>query len=242
MQFRSNTLFAPWPFDIRMGGNLMHPEAETFWKFFDDIAAPRLAHREATFRATFQHLDRFSSPITIIETGCVRLAENWAGDGQSTILFDKYVTSRGNHSRVYSVDINREYVELCRTLVSNNVTVTASDSVSYLNTLTKQFVENRVKANLLYLDSFDLDLTYWFPSASHHLKELIAAWRSIDKQSLVVVDDCPLTAQLIQNKEGGFGIIGEPSVGGKGRLVAEFAQQVGAEPMFRNYQAGWVGF
>ena len=83
---------------------------------------------------------------------------------------------------------------------------------------------------------------YWFPSASHHLKELIAAWRSIDKETLVVIDDCPLTAQLIQNKEGSFNTLGEPAVGGKGRLVAEFAHQVGAQPMFRNYEAGWVGF
>jgi hypothetical protein len=133
---------------------LTDSHAETFWQFFEDFTAPRLAHRQDTFRSIFKYLDRFSTPITIVETGYVRLAGNWAGDGQYTILFDKYVTSRGSHSKVYSVDINRDYVELCKTLVSDNVIVTASDSVSYLNTLTKQFVEQLVKANLFYLDSF----------------------------------------------------------------------------------------
>jgi hypothetical protein len=222
--------------------NMTHAEADTFWQFFENVAAPQLIHREDTFRKIFKYLDRYATPITIVETGCVRLAGNWGGDGQSTILFDKYVTSRGQNSKVHSVDINSESVQLCRTLVGSNVSVTVSDSVSYLNTLTKQFVEQGVKLNLLYLDSFDLDPTYWFPAASHHLKELVAARRSIDKETLVVVDDCPLTAQVIHNKEGSLSSLGEPIVGGKGRLVAEFAREVGAEAMFKNYQAGWVGF
>jgi hypothetical protein len=218
------------------------PESNEFWSFYERVAAPQLAHREDTFRKIFQYLDNFPTPITIVETGCVRLEGNWAGDGQSTILFDKYVSSRGQSSIVYSVDINVEYVQLCRALVSGNVTMTAEDSVSYLNTLTGQFVERNVKVHLFYLDSFDLDPTYWFASACHHLKELVSAWRSIDRETLVVVDDCPLDVQLIQNKGGSFSCFGEPSVGGKGRLVAEYARQVGVEPIFRNYQAGWVGF
>jgi len=213
-----------------------------FWTFFEEFAAPRLAHRQETFRKTFQYLDQISTPITIVETGCVRLADNWAGDGQSTIMFDKYVTARGHQSRVYSVDINATNVAACRNLVGSNVTVTAADSVAYLNSLTRQFNEQSIKLSLLYLDSFDLDEIYWFPSASHHLKELVAAWRSIDRQTLVVVDDCPLNAKLVRTKDGQFAIHGEPSIGGKGRLIAEFARQVGVEPLFAGYQAGWVGF
>ena len=218
------------------------PESTDFWRFFEEIAAPRLALREDTFRKTFQYLDRCSSPITIVETGCVRLAGNWAGDGQSTILFDKYVTFRGDNSKVHSVDINPANVEACRALVSSNVNVAVADSVSHLNALTREFLNQKIKINLLYLDSFDLDATYWFASASHHLKELVSAWRSIDKETLVVVDDCPLYAQLVQNKEGGFNTNGKVLVGGKGRLVAEFAHQIGVEPNFCSYQAGWVGF
>jgi len=221
---------------------MMPPESADFWSYFEEFAAPRLAHREDTFRKMFRYLDEFPAPITIIETGCVRLADNWAGDGQSTILFDKYVSARGNASRVYSVDINPEYVDACKSLVSANVTVIASDSVPYLNSLSKQLVARGVLTHLLYLDSFDLDFTYWFASACHHLKELVAAWRSIDRHTLVVVDDCPLEVQVVQTKEGTLGSLQEPAVGGKGRLIAEFARQVGVAPLFANYQAGWVGF
>jgi hypothetical protein len=143
---------------------------------------------------------------------------------------------------LYSVDINPDYVELCQSLVSSKVTVTASDSVAYLDVLTRQLAARQARIHLLYLDSFDLDYTYWFPSACHHLKELLAAWRSIDRSTLVVVDDCPIEAHLVQTKEGTLDTLREPAVGGKGKLIAEFARQVGVEPLFRNYQAGWVGF
>src|SRR5215471_14015418 len=61
-----------------------------FWSWFDDIAPPKLADRTQSFRKIFTYLDGFDRPIGVIETGCVRQQDNWAGDGQSTILFDKY--------------------------------------------------------------------------------------------------------------------------------------------------------
>ena len=217
------------------------PDANEFWRFFNEVAAPQLAHREDTFRKIFQYLDTCPAPITIVETGCVRLAGNWSGDGQSTILFDKYVTARGSNSKVHSVDINAAHVDACRELVGPNVIVTVADSVAYLNVLTRQLKDHAVKINLLYLDSFDLDEVYWFASASHHLKELLSAWRSVDKETLVVVDDCPLNVKLVRPNANQYTVYGEPSVGGKGRLIAEFAHQVGVAPLFTGYQAGWVG-
>jgi len=217
------------------------PESAAFWSFFNDVAAPRLAHREDTFRQTFQYLDRFPAPITIVETGCVRTRDNWEGDGQSTVLFDRYVSARGAGSHCFSVDISPTNVALCRAIVGENVSVTASDSVTFLNVLTRQFVAQQVKVNLFYLDSFDLDHIYWFPSAAHHLKELVAAWRAIDKETLVMVDDCPQSAQIYRVKDTTHSAL-PPFVGGKGRLVAEFAHEVGVQPLFSNYQAGWIGF
>ena len=61
-----------------------------FWSWFDGIAGPQLAHRTEGFRKVFDHLDRFDRPVGIVETGCVRQQDTWAGDGQSTILFDRY--------------------------------------------------------------------------------------------------------------------------------------------------------
>ena len=213
-----------------------------FWNFFDNEAAPKLAHRERTFRKIFEYLDQIEGPISIVETGCARLEGNWSGDGQSTVLFDRYISTRDQESVCFTVDISPESVAACSKLVSDRVQVTQDDSVHFLNELSKAFYMQQRCISFVYLDSFDLDMVYWQPSAIHHLKELVAIRNCIDGKTLVVVDDCPLNANLIPTNDGQLGVIGAPSVGGKGRLVAEYAQAVGAKVEFAEYQAGWTGF
>jgi hypothetical protein len=213
-----------------------------FWDFFDNEAAPRLAHRESTFRKVFEYLDKLEGPITIVETGCVRLAGNWAGDGQSTILFDKYINARDESSICYTVDINSDSVSECLKLVSHRVKVSQDDSVHYLHKLAKQFQENEQLISFVYLDSFDVDWTYWQPSAIHHLKEFAALQTCINKKTLIAIDDCPLNANFLASSGNKIQTLGSSSVGGKGRLVAEYAKAVGAKLEFAEYQAGWTGF
>ena len=213
------------------------PPGEDFWDFFRNYAAPKLDYRASSFQKVFEYLDGFEAPITIVETGCVRLVANWGGDGQSTILFDHYVRWRGGGSKVYSVDLSPEAVELCKTLVSDAVELTVQDSVPFLDTLSVSLLKAGTQVQLFYLDSFDIDWLYWMPSAVHHLKELLSAWRCITPATLVVVDDCPGI-----DETGGHGIYPRPQIGGKGRLIAEFAQQTGAQLLFLKYQAGWIGF
>jgi hypothetical protein len=216
-----------------------------FWNFFDSVE-DKLLQRQASFRKMFQHLELIERPIVVVETGCVRNPDPWAmtGEGQSTILFDRHLTERADGSRAYSVDINPEAVAVCRSAVSDRVQVHEGDSVAYLNDLTLQLQARKQSIDLLYLDSFDVDYNYWFPSAAHHLKELLAAWRCVTPQTLVVVDDCPLSANLVVNPQGNLDLdrFYKPIVGGKGRLVAEFADQVGAKMAFSHYQHGWTGF
>jgi hypothetical protein len=206
-----------------------------FWTWFDQTAAPNLALREISFRKVFEYLDTVPGDITIVETGCTRQPGNWSGDGQSTILFDHYVQERSRKSRVYSVDINPESVRLCQGLVSPAVSVTAQDSVAYLN----QLQINNI--NLLYLDSFDVDWINWYPSAAHHLKEIAAVRSKITPATMVVVDDCPRLSLLTTDINSQYNVVADHGVGGKGRLVAEFAQAVGARLEFSHYQAGWTG-
>jgi hypothetical protein len=216
-----------------------------FWAFFNNVSL-NLLQRQTSFRYMFEYLDTISDPVIIVETGCVRNpnAVAMAGEGQSTLLFDKYVSIRNDGSRVYSVDINPDAVMICKSLVSNNVSVHEGDSVGFLYKLAKTLRNNDEFINLLYLDSYDVDYNYWFPSAAHHLKELTAAWSAIDNSTLVTVDDCPLNANLIVDANGqyAFDKFYKPIVGGKGRLVAEFAEQVGAQMSFSGYQHGWKGF
>jgi len=213
-----------------------------FWDFFDNEAAPKLAHRERTFRKVFEYLDQLEGPITIVETGCARLAGNWSGDGQSTVLFDKYINARDESSICYTVDINPTSVAECSRLVSHRVKVIQDDSVHYLHDLAKKFQDEGQFLSFVYLDSFDLDMTYWQPSAIHHLKELVAIQTCINKKTLLVVDDCPLNINFLPGPSNQIQMIGNPSVGGKGRLVAEYAEAVGARLEFAEYQAGWTGF
>jgi hypothetical protein len=213
-----------------------------FWSFFDKLVAPRLGLRQITLRKTFEYLDSLSGPILIVETRCARMADNWEGDGQSTLLFDKYITLRDEESICYTVDISSDSVDACRKLVSSRVHVTQDDSVHHLVALSNELQKINVPISLLYLDSFDLDMANWQPSAIHHIKELCAIMKSINHQTLVVVDDCPLNANFTPAPNGQFNLLGDPSIGGKGRIVAEFAKAVGAKLEFAEYQAGWTGF
>ena len=217
-----------------------------FYEWFETIAS-KLENREVSFRKIFKYLDSQPTPIIIVETGCLRKNNNFL-DGQSTLLFDKYTLSRGNNSKVYTVDISPKSTQVCREAVSKNVEITTGDSVSYLNKISKKFLENKTKVSMFYLDSFDLDWRYPFPSAAHHLKELAAITKIIDSKTLVVVDDSPANANVtyVENHHENWKIIQSPAppptIGGKGFLVHEYATRVGAELVFSHYQAAWKGF
>jgi hypothetical protein len=211
-----------------------------FWNYFNVEAAPRLALREKTFRKIFEFLDTFPHPVIFVETGCARIADNWQGDGQSTILFDKYISDP--KSILYSVDINPASIANAKTFVSARVNFIQDDSVRFLVTLVGRLLSEGKTIHMLYLDSFDVDWVHWYPSAIHHLKELCAAMRGIRKDTLVAVDDCPLEGLFVPSLQNQIQFVHSPFVGGKGRLVAEFATAIGAKLEFAEYQAAWTGF
>ena len=104
----------------------------SFSKYFDQIA-PRLGVRKISFRKIFDYLDKLPDPIIIVETGCLRIKDNFEGDGQSTLLFDYYTQFRGKGSKVYTVDIDPEATKNCSEKEKKNVDITTADSVGYLN-------------------------------------------------------------------------------------------------------------
>jgi|TARA_B100000497_G_scaffold119906_1_gene147780 hypothetical protein len=219
-----------------------------FYQFFDEIS-PKLGVRQFSFLKIFNYLDELPTPITIVETGCLRVKDNFSGDGQSTLLFDKYTQFRGNGSKVYTVDIDPEATKICSEVVSNDVTISTADSIGYLNDLTNKFYDEKKEVSFFYLDSFDLDWKSPGSSCEHHLKELVSIKKILKKETLVVVDDSPMKGYLQQSKlkKGAvdivpFGLVPKPTISGKGTLVHEYAMQVGAKVLFSNYQTGWIGF
>ena len=225
-----------------------------FYRWFDSIA-PKLGHREISFRKIFKYLDAISTPIIIVETGCLRDPDNFM-DGQSTLLFDKYTQSRGKGSKVYTVDIDSKATKVCKEAVSKHVEIVTDSSVRYLTYLSKKFLKTKTKVSMFYLDSFDVDWRYPHPAAAHHLKEFTAINRLLYKDTLVVVDDAPAYANLTQNdKISSPALIKSshfpywkilksplPTVGGKGSLVHEYAMLAGAKLIFSHYQSAWNNF
>ena len=210
-----------------------------FWTFFDTKARPQLRMRAETFGKMFEYLDRFDRPVGIIETGCTRKKDSLGHDGASTVLFDKYAEFHPG-SVVYTVDVNPKATSFCRSLVSERVKIETADSVAFLSRLSNDPPADLAFVDLIYLDSYDLDWHNVTPSATHHLKELVAIAPLISAETLVAVDDSPQSFFGVVN-ETRFSSVGIPgAIGGKGKYVAEYATQVGAELLFQSYQCGWT--
>ena len=219
-----------------------------FYKFFDEIS-PKLGVRQYSFTKIFEYLDKLPDPIIIVETGCLRTKDNFFGDGQSTLLFDQYTHFRGNGSKVYTVDIDPEATKICSEVVSKNVSIVTADSVGYLNNLINNFCDEAKEVSCFYLDSYDLNWKSPNNSCDHHLKELVSIKKILKKETLVVVDDSPMSGYLEQSKIKQdalsiipFGLVPKPTISGKGSLVHEYAMHIGAKVLFSNYQTGWIGF
>ncbi len=219
-----------------------------FYEWYEKIA-PKIGEREVSFRKIFNYLDDKATPIIILETGCLRQKDNFT-DGQSTLLFDKYTISRGNGSKVYTVDIDPKATKVCKETVSENVEITTDNSVRYLTKLSNNFLKTKTKVSMCYLDSFDVDWRYTHPAAAHHLKELTSIIRIINEETLIVVDDSPATGNLTQTSDINnptWKILSSspspvPTVGGKGSLVHEYAMLSGAKLIFSHYQTAWNNF
>ena len=191
-----------------------------FWHYFATVA-PRLGRREPTFQMLFEYLDKLEGPLLIVETGSVREPDNWEGDGQSTLLFDRYAQGRpGTHFA--TCDISPVTAAKCCALVSRHTEVKCGDSIPFLYGLNAR--DWTGYSRCFYLDAYDVDWRNPQPSAAHHLKELTALAPLLQPDSLVVVDDSPIDRQ------------------GKGYLVKEYADAIGATTLFHDYQLGITGW
>lgn len=56
----------------------------------------------------------------------------------------------------------------------------------------------------------------------------------------MAVDDSPSFFVGVPNQNNSFNLIRPPRISGKGRLIAEYAAQIGAELLFADYQCGWL--
>ncbi len=178
---------------------------------------PRLAARAEGFEVLFQALQGLGRSPFMVETGCLRIPDNWEGDGQSTFMFDALARDTGG--ALFSIDVGAESIDTARKACSSATQLIENDSVAALHALAS--IASR-RIDLLYLDSFDLDASNPLPSAIHHALELTAARPLVGSGTLVCIDDYSVG-----------------SVGGKGMIVDKFMAAIRAEVLYSGYQKLW---
>jgi predicted O-methyltransferase YrrM len=185
---------------------------KTFITQYEAEFEPLLNLRASGFKEIFRLLESLNKDYySILETGTCRWTGNWSGDGQSTVLFDRFVNFHDGD--VCSVDITPEHCDNARRLVSSKTNVINSDSVPYLWQIPQE-----KKFDLVYLDSYDVDFNNPHPAAIHHVMELLSIInKNLHNQSIIVVDD------------HNFGK-------GKGMYISEFMNKIGVQKVFEEYQ------
>ncbi len=169
------------------------------WAAFSTIANVLLGHNRA---------------VVIIETGTARTAENWAGDGQSTLVWDYLSAVTGGFG--YSVDSDIGACAVARRQV-RATRVVCDDSIHFLGSI-QLFARS---ADLLYLDSFDWSHHRQAESCLHHAGELATVWNELPSGCLIAVDDCLSPTE------------------GKHLLVREFFRLQGIAPLVESYVHVW---
>ena len=144
--------------------------------------------------------------VVIVETGCLRTRDNWAGDGQSTLVFAEYAYHHA--STLTSIDIDPTACNVAESLLAETeigqvVKIICNDSVAELSRI-------GLGIDLLYLDSFDYDARNPEPSQLHHLKEAQTVLPSMNSKSAILIDDCDLPG----GGKGGLAIAHLCQVGG----------------------------
>lgn len=212
----------------------------SFLDIFDCEYLPKIGIRALTFRQIFEFLiNKNKDNYTIVETGCAREDNNWLGDGQSTLMFDRFVNYYDG--QIYTVDLSSEACNYLSKKVSKKTNINCGDSVSFL----KQLSNNKyLDIDLLYLDSYDLDWNNSHPSALHHLKELTAIMPILQKGTLIVVNDSFRNVATIptidSNGKVVQTVIRDLGISGKGKYLAEFFQNIGCQIVIEGYQIGWI--
>lgn len=196
--------------------------------FYNEVR-DRLGHRISGFDYIFQYFVDVEDPL-IVETGCARQIDNYSGDGQSSLLFDKFIKQYGGE--FHTVDISKESTDYCKSrMTCSRSRVYTEDSITQLKRLNYEFQDRNMKIDFLYLDSFDAprdqpDVVQ--QSALHHLYELLTIAPSLKNGALIGVDD-----NWVEEKDG------QNILAGKGQFVFDYMRKSGRPLVCDGYQLFW---
>jgi len=195
-----------------------------FLTLYDREFAGPLRGRSASYRIMFEKLQArarsLDRPLLIVETGSLRVLGNW-DDGQSTLLWDEF--SRFHPAEIHTVDLDPQAAVVVQDACGPAVRAHTGDSVMFLHQFAGANPQRQI--DLLYLDSYDFDVRDPFPSAMHHVKELISIRPCLGPGTIVAIDDNFVTT------EGHFI--------GKGYLAMQWFDHLGISCLHEGHQFVW---
>ncbi len=132
-----------------------------------------------TLDVALRHLG--GRPARIFETGTA------AWGTQSTLLFSSYIAAHGGE--VVTVDTRLSPARHSRERTTQSVRYVVGDSVSVM--ARPWACRYLASADLVYLDSWDVDVQDPLPSAVHGLREFLTCADKLKPGAMVLVDDTP---------------------------------------------------
>jgi len=173
---------------INLSGNLYYDEKNSTYEMFSNIGTP-MHLNYLTFRELFKQMNNQRN-LNILESGI-----SSAGTF-STYLFNEYIKKFGGH--FWSVDINKNLIETHKGNMCPGTTLVCSDSVKFFSTWCK--TNNNLYADVIYLDSWDLDWYNPHPAAIHGLNEYLSLLPCYKKNTLLLIDDTPSNPYWIDSR------------------------------------------
>jgi hypothetical protein len=174
-----------------LSGNLIYNPITNSYEMFSDTPGIRKHLNYLTFKRLFQEMKDLKSPM-ILESGIASAGTH------STYLFNEYVKKYGG--KFCSVDINQELVDKHAQNMCPATQLVCGDSVSFF----KNWATSNKKADVIYLDSYDLDFYNPTPSAEHGLNEYNSLKPVIGKDTLMLIDDTPASPYWLDNRDPTF--------------------------------------
>ena len=171
-----------------ISGNLVYNQTTNTYDMFSNVDGGIQKHiNYLTFKKLFEEMKGLKKPY-ILESGIASAGTN------STYLFNEYVRKYGG--LFWSVDINPALVSQHKGNMCPGTQLICDDSVHFFTNWTK----THDVANVIYLDSYDLDFYNPAPSASHGLAEYKSLIPVIKKDTLMLIDDTPINPYWLDNR------------------------------------------
>lgn len=171
-----------------LSGNLIYDEQNNSYEMFASKPGINKHINFLTFKKLFEEMKDLKNPY-ILESGIA------SAGTYSTYLFNEYVRKYGG--LFWSVDINKNLVDEHQGNMCPATKLICDDSVSFFTDWSK----SHDVANIIYLDSYDLDFYNPYPSGNHGLSEYKSLIPVIKKNTLLLIDDTPINPYWLDTRD-----------------------------------------